>query len=145
MDVQATKVALQKARMSRAYLDQAKSFGMEQDIEFCPCLDSASIEAYNHILINNNLNSANMRQQNHSNIDSASIFKILAAAANINNAKNSNANVNNYNINTINNFHKPNANIKLNALKTNKPMDHFANDINNANKNNNNKNRYYNY
>lgn len=91
------RVALQKARLSRAYLDQAKSFGIEQDLEFCPCLDPATINSYNQSLASNyntpmmsnvsmRPNQSNQQQQS---IDSESIFKILAAAAaNINTAKN---------------------------------------------------------
>lgn len=91
-------VTLQRARISRAYLDQAKSFGIEQDIEFCPCLDTGSINAYNQAVMSGYttpmMNPIVMRhhqqqQQQQQTIDSESIFKILAAAAaNINNAKN---------------------------------------------------------
>lgn len=94
LEVQKNKAILEKARLSRAYLDAAKSFGIEQDLEFCPCLDMSTIEAAK-------LKQQQQQQQRqgqtqlHSqsqsqpqpHVDSESIFKILAAAANANNGK----------------------------------------------------------
>ncbi|TID31082.1 hypothetical protein CANINC_000326 [Pichia inconspicua] len=80
------QVALQKARISRAYLDQAKSFGIEQDLEFCPCLEPSAVNLYNQSLVNGYAAPINSMRQQNSNvqqqtIDSESICKILAAAA----------------------------------------------------------------
>lgn len=90
MDLQKSKAALQKARLSRAYLDAAKSFGVEKDMEFCPCFDMSMIESSSSST-NGYPASMSMRQQN-SYIDSESIFKILAAAGSVNNIKNNNSN-----------------------------------------------------
>lgn len=110
---QRNDLAVQKARISRAYLDAAKSFGIEQDIEFCPCLDLSTIDSYN----NGYASSVKMRQQG-SNIDSESIFKILAAAANIN----SNKKITGNNSNTSNNSNNNNNIGKINNIKDIKQM-----------------------
>lgn len=84
------KLKLQKARISRGYLDQAKSFGIEQDLEFCPCLDVHTINAYNQSLMSGYntpmMTNAAMRlhqqqQVQQQAVDYESVLKILAAAA----------------------------------------------------------------
>ena len=87
IELQKSKAALQKARLSRAYLDAAKSFGVEKDMEFCPCFDMSTIESSTSTT--GYPASMSMRQQK-SYIDSESIFKILAAAGNVNTMKNNN-------------------------------------------------------
>lgn len=163
MESSQSKITLQKARVSRAYLDQAKSFGIQQDIAFCPCLEASTIEAYNNQILNGYPTSTQMKHQN-SNIDSESIFKILAAAANINNAqkdnnmtnpgsvthanntngnntnKNNGSNNNSHN-NSMNNNHSFNFNMmsnanKLNGVKNMKNSGNMANGMHS-------KNRYY--
>lgn len=52
METQNNQLALQKARMSRAYLDQVKSFSVEQDFKFCPCLNNTSANSYSAFLSN---------------------------------------------------------------------------------------------
>ncbi|KAG0682318.1 hypothetical protein C6P40_001896 [Pichia californica] len=126
IETQRNKAILQKARISRAYLDAAKSFGIEQDLEFCPCLDMSLLESSPAI---STAASLKMNQQQHNYVDSESIFKILAAAAN---AKNYNNNITNNNNNNNNN------------IGYNSQMKQMINNVNN-NANNNGTNNGYNF
>lgn len=158
--LQSSDLAVQKARLSRAHLDAAKSFGIEQDIEFCPCLDKASIDNYNNNRNASSINSAllnkgNFKTQKQESFDPTPIFKILAAAANNKNVPN------NINANTLNNgiYHNSNNNSNTNInvnrnnhsnlnnkfhYKDNKSSMTNMNYMNNYNNNNNHKNKYYN-
>lgn len=79
-----TDYMLQQARIARAYLDAHKSFELEQDLAFCPLMTNSN--GLNTSSPSSSATTLSKAQQLRAsgNIDSASIFRILAAAAAVN-------------------------------------------------------------